>query len=365
MNEKKITSHQLFTFTAVASLGGTVLVISSTITATAKQDAWISALITMAFGLVVMLMYVFLGTRYGGLTLVGICQKILGKWFGKAVAAGYVIFFFSTAFGVPWWIGNFGAHIMHETPIPFIILPFIVALVVAIYYDIEAIARFSELAFVFVTVMFLLSVILVLPNAKLDNIQPVYENGLVPILKGAYLLSPYIVFVDVALLMIFPVHISDLKGGKNALYKGFIWCSSFVFITILISILVLGGSIVARSAFPTILVAREINIATVLTRVEYAISSMWIVSEFMIGIFYFYAGIKALSELLGLRDHKKLAAPLGLLCFVITLIMYPNSAEQANWANKGFLPHATLFGFVFPVVMIAVYVIKKKLLRKS
>lgn len=365
MDTKVITSHQLFTFSALSTLGGSILVISSTIAAIAKQDAWISPLVTMAMGFVMMWIYCFLGSRYQGLTLIGIVQKIFGKVIGKIVAVAYIVFFFDTAHRIPWYIGSFGAHVMHETPVPVIVIIYMVVLVIAIYYGIEIFARASELFYLFVTTVFLISIILVLPNVNIQFVMPVLENGITPILKGAVLLSCYTSIQNITLLMIYPVNVDDQKNGMKAIFKGFLWANTVVFITILVSILVLGTAVVAKSSFPTILLAREINVGLLLTRFEYAISIMWSVSEFVIGILYFYACIKGLSELLGLKEHRKIVAPMGLIVLLYAFIINPSSIDQANYIPTIFLPLFIQSGFVLPVIMLIVYMIKRKILNKA
>lgn len=359
--DTKITSHQLFTFSALSILGGSLLVVSSSVTAVAKQDAWISALVAMAAGLLMMCLYCYLGSRYKGVTLIGIPQKIFGKWIGKIVAAGYVLYMFTTAYGVPWWIGNFGTHTMHETPVPVIIMPYAIAMVIGVYYGIEAIARASELFYIFVTILFVGSIILVLPNATPEYITPILDNGILPILKGSFALAPIIIFVGIVMLMIYTNNTEDIKSGWKAIMKGYLWCSTVVLITILVSVLVLGSAVVAKSSFPTVLLFREINVGTVLTRFEYAISIMWTITEFMVGILFFYTCIKGLSELIGLRDHKKIAAPMGLFILSLSWSVDPSSIEQADWNAFGFNPHSTLFGFILPVLMLIVYIVKKRL----
>lgn len=360
MDKKVITSHQLFTFSALSTLGGSILVISSVITAVAKRDAWLSVLVTMLFGLLMMWIYCFLGTRYHGLTLIGITQKIFGKWLGKIVSVGYLSYLLTTTYGIPHFIGSFVSTALTATPVSLIILPFVAGLVIAVYYGIEAFARASEIFFIFFTVLFLISIILVLPNLNLNYITPVLENGVTPVFKGAVILSGYISIQNITVLMIYPSSVDDYKAGGKAFVKGFLWANTVVFLVILVSILVLGSNIVANSAFPTILLAREINVGTVLTRLEYIISILWVVSEFGIGILYFYSLIKAFSELLGLKDHKKIVAPIGLIVLLYSFIVYPNALQQSNWAITGFTPHVILYGFILPVLMLIVYLVKKQ-----
>jgi spore germination protein KB len=149
LNNKIITNHQLFTFTALSTLGGSILVVSSIVTGIARQNAWISVLVTMVFGLAMMWLYCFLASRYEGLTLIGLAEKIFGKWIGKIVAVGYFAYIFITAYDIPWYIGSFHSNIKHETPVAVLIVLFYTALAIAVHYGIETIARASEIFFHF------------------------------------------------------------------------------------------------------------------------------------------------------------------------------------------------------------------------
>ena len=361
MSNKNITSHQLFTFSALSTLGGSILVVSSIITGIAGQDAWISVLVTMVLGLLMMWVYIFLATRFDKLTLIGLSRKIFGKWIGTVVAIGYFIYIYSTAYDIPWYIGGFHTNILHETPVIFILILFYAALVIAALYGVEAIARTTEIFFIFVTVAFITSIVLILPEVKIQNILPVLENGPNPILKASVVLSGYISLQNTTLLMIYPSLVDNMEKGKKALIKGFLWANTVVLITVVISILVLGSLLLSKSAYPTILLAREVNVGTIFTRLEYAISIMWTVSEFVIAILYFYASVLAVSELLGLKSHTKIIVPMGLMSMMLTFCGSSSAIEKESFIPEGFLPNVIAFGFFVPVFMLAVYFIRKRL----
>jgi spore germination protein KB len=62
-----------------------------------------------------------------------------------------------------------------------------------------------------------------------------------------------------------------------------------------------------------------------LTRLEYVISAYWFVTQLFIGIAFFYGGIAGLSELLGLKDHKPLILPFGLVATVMSGVLFPST----------------------------------------
>jgi spore germination protein KB len=248
MDKKTITSHQLFTLTALSTLGGSILVVSSTVAAVAKNDLWISALFTMVLGLTVISIFVFLAGKHKGQTLIGINKILFGKWLGLLISAGYVFYFFTTSYGIVWYVGSFGSHVMHETPPIIISGLYVMGLIIAVHYGIESIGRTTELLYVFCMVLFIVSIVLVLPNARMDYMMPVLENGFIPVMKGGILLACFIAFNVITMLMVFP-SADDYIKGKKSLYKGFLWSNTVVLITFLVSVLVLGSVVIAKSSF--------------------------------------------------------------------------------------------------------------------
>ena len=365
MNKKIISNHQLYALTGSTALGGALLVITAVVASSAKQDAWISTLLAPVYGVPTILIYCFLGSRHPGLTLTGILKSVFGKYFGVLISACYVFAFLSTACHIPWYVGSFTGHVMHETP-PYILnLILVAACVIGLIYGIEAIGRVSELFIIFIMLMFVISIVFVLPNAKIEYLQPVLENGLLPPLKGSVFISALVTLPVVSMLTVYPANIKDTKKGGRAIIKGYLWASAIVFIAIIVSIMVLGSAVAARSKYPMLLLAREISIGTVLTRLEYAVSVMWIVSQFLVGMVYFYAGIKMLTELLGFEDYKKFVAPMGLIILVMSGVVLPNTIYQGNYVICGWTPLIFTFGLALPLIMLIVYLIKKWVFKKT
>lgn len=364
MDNIKITNNQLFSLTANGAVGGSVLVISAVIASVARQDAWIVALLTPVFGIPVIWIYWFLGNQYSGMTFIGIIKKIFGKWIGLSVAAAFVFFCFTTASRVVWYVSNFvRTQAMPETPIYVIDLLFLTAIVIAVLYGIETIARASELFIYFASLLFFSAMALVLPNARIENLQPVFEKGIIPVLKGSVFLSCFITFPSITLMMIYPVNINNISEAKKPLLKGYLWASFMVFVTILMSILVLGSAITAKYQYPTYLLVKEINVGTIFTRLEFLIIASWIVTELVIGILFFYAGVAGLSELLKLKDHKVIVMPLGLIILVMSEVAFPDLLYEKNWNSLIWPPYVITYGLILPVLLILVFFIKKWALK--
>lgn len=360
MENTKITNHQMFSLVANGSLGASVIVIASVIAQISKQDAWISSLVASIFGMGVMWMYWFLGSKYPNMTFIEIIQKIFGKYIGVIISIIIVFFYLYISCHVPWYIGNFLAtEAMTETPQYITKSLFVLAVVIALLYGIEAIARSSEVLLYFASILIFLAMILVVPNAKIQNLQPVMEGGIAPILKAALFLSCLVTFPLITLMMIYPINVKNIKETKKCFFKGYLFSSFINFITIFMTVLVLGSNMTAKLQYPTYILLKQINVGDILTRLEFLIAAVWIATEFIINILLFYAGVIGLSRLLGLKDYRKIVIPAGFLMLIVSGIIFPNIPYQIDWVNTVWIPYSTTIALILPIVMILVFEIRK------
>jgi spore germination protein KB len=160
--------------------------------------------------------------------------------------------------------------------------------------------------------------------------------------------------------MIFPRFIDDMPKARKAIVKGFLWAGAISFVTISMLILILSYSLTARLTLPAFYLAINISIGEVLTRLEYILSLIWLVTQFMVGVAFFFSAVTGLSELLGLSDHKRILLPYSLLVFVMSGVSLPNPVYQGNWINHGYTPFVTILGLFIPLLMAVVYLFKRK-----
>lgn len=304
--EEKITNNQLFSFTALSSIGGSILVVSSVLSIIAKQDAWLVGIMTPLWGVFVVALYCYIGSKFPNMTIIQMIKKVFGKWIGTVVAASLVFLSFMLSINIPWYVSNFlTTHAMTEVPSYDINALLVIAVVIAVLYGVETIGRVSELILYFVVGFIIIVVLLLLPNVKIENIQPVLEHGIIPVFEGSIFLSSFITLPLVNILMIYSKNVHNIKTAKKANIKGYLLSAFFIFMTLLMTILVLGYTIAASTQYPTYLLGKEINIGTILTRLEFIIAVIWFATQFVVTILYYYSALVGFSQLIGLKDYKK------------------------------------------------------------
>lgn len=364
MNKIKITNHQLFALTACFTCGSSAIAISASVAALAKNDSWISSILSTLFGLLVLWMLCILWRNNKGMTFIEILKSIFGKYLGTAVSIYFIFFCLIADSQIVYYIGQFmTTEVTTETPSFVINAVFIIVIVIALLYGIETIARSYEILFYFVSFLFASFMILVLPNVKIKNLEPVFEGGVVPVLKGSLLLSSFLIFPFIILLMILPKNANNTKEARKSFINGYLWGSAIIFISTLFSILVLGSEITSSCQFPVYMLGKEINIGTILTRLEFVTAAVWFTTILLRGIFYFYAALVGLVQLLKINDYKKLIIPLGFIIVVMSEVVYPDVIYKSQWDTFTWVPFAATFGLILPILMIIVSKIKELYLK--
>jgi len=197
--------------------------------------------------------------------------------------------------------------------------------------DKNSFSRAFEIFILISASLFLIATVLILPNAKIENLQPVLENGLSAVFKSAFFMSAFVTYPVYTLMMVYPTHTSDLKAAGKSMLTGYLFSSVISFLAIILSILVLGWQITANTRYPAFRLAKEIEMGVVFTRIEFIIFFSWILTQFIINTLLFYAAVKGIAQLFGINDHKKIILPFALVVFVLSGVVFPDVFYQENW----------------------------------
>lgn len=62
-----------------------------------------------------------------------------------------------------------------------------------------------------------------------------------------------------------------------------------------------------------------------------------------------------LAELLGLKDHKKIILPVGLILPAMSMVVHPNISYGMNWILLGAVPAMVVLGLLLPVLLLIIF----------
>ncbi|RAK22281.1 spore germination protein KB [Anoxybacillus vitaminiphilus] len=361
-----ISIQQFFILVVYFIIGSTVIIIPSFLALKAKQDAWISAIITIVLGVLLVWMYDVIIKEFPDDTLIEISEKVLGKWLGKIASLIYVTYFIFLTSLIIRTIGEFMVtQILVETPIEVIHILFLLVGAMGVRLGIEVLARTAEIFFPWIIFFFALIVLFLVPRYDFQKLMPILENGFKPVLDGVFTFVS-IPFLDlIILLMIVPF---VKKEDRNKIRKGFIFgvIVGGIVVTSLVSLclITLGIDFTARNTYPTYVLAKQISIGKFLERIEGLVAGLWVFTIFFKMSICYFASVLALAQFFQIKNHKFFVFPLFYILMIYSIISIPNWPYFRKVALDYWPYYVTILGFILPFLLLIVAKIRYRTTRK-
>jgi spore germination protein KB len=334
MDKVKISAFQLFSLAFLFEMGSAILV---GLAGQAMQDAWISILLGMAGGLLLFQIYYCLYSYYPDIPFTGYVQLIAGKWFGRVIGFLYIIYYMYLAARI---LRDFGelltSTIYTQTPQFVIMSLMMLTIIYAVYKGLEVLARVGELLFFVVYLVAIAGGLLIVFTelVHLENLKPILENGLAPILKTTFAETLNFPFGEmIVFTMILPC-LSEPKKARSICMFAMVLSGINITITSIIDITTLGVDLFIRSPFPLLSAIQKIQLLNFLERLDVLFMLYLTVGVFIkIGVFY-YAAVAGTADLFKLKDQKKIIFPIGLLIIFVSGAIASNYSEHIKEGIK-------------------------------
>jgi spore germination protein KB len=361
LEKGKITARQLVFILIISRLVIPTTHLPVLTSPPANQDVWLAVLLSPFMTIMLAAPLVFLAIRFPGLTLIQWGPLLLGKA-GAVIGFFYVWFFLHNAAITLRTTAEFMTSVsMPETPLLVLImlLAFICAL--AAVNGLEVIGRMAELICILLLGAVLLQFVLALPEMELKALQPVLEEGIGPVLLGAFYISPRLVELLVLAMAVpylnknTPRQVMGVLAGNLAIFTVF-------FLLIVLGVIMVFGAAKAQAyTFPYLSLSRIISIGDVIDRIEIIHLSVFIMSVFIKVAAFFYLAVLGLSQLLNLQTYRPLVFPLGALLVALSVWLFNSLPDLIRFTSyQVWTSYALLFITVFPLLFLLVALVRKK-----
>ncbi|MEW9674362.1 endospore germination permease [Ammoniphilus sp. 3BR4] len=362
----KISVRQFAVLVFLYAVGTTILVTPSGLVADAKQDALIAIIIGIAISFLIIYLYNTVASLFPQMTFIEYSEVIFGKWVGKMISLLYVFGIgFMGATTLLFYVGNFmTTQIMVGASINSIMILFAIPVVVALRLGIETLARTAEILFPWFVVLYIGLVTFVSPQMEIENLRPVFQTGIKPVLRASLDFISIAALTSVSFFMIFPM-VNNLKKAKKGFYLATFSAGVVIFIISVVSISVLGVELTERHLYPSYALARMINVGNFLQRIEAIVAALWLITIYFKLTLYFYVWVDGLARILKLSDYRVLILPMSFLLVVYSQVVYPNVTYMMYWDEKIFIPFIITLGIFMPLLLLAVYFLRFRIFRKS
>ncbi|WP_010281234.1 GerAB/ArcD/ProY family transporter [Bacillus timonensis] len=361
MEKAKISSYQLFVLILLFELGSALLL---PLAIDAKQDAWLSILLGIIGGMSLFMLYYRLYQFYPNQLPTEYAQIILGKLVGKIFAFLYLLYFTYLAARV---LRDFGVMLVtfaySETPLFIVNALLMMVVVYGVRKGIEVLGRTGEILFVIMYLLAITGFILIVVSGLIDfnNLKPILENGISPVIKATLTQVLFFPFGEVVVFaMIFP-YLNNPRKAKIAGLFSIGLSGVNLALVMLINVSVLGVNLTSRAPFPLLATIQMIQVAEFIERLDiFFMLALIIGGFFKIGIF-FYAVVSGIANLFKIENHTRLCFPTGLVVILLSITMASSFPEhlQEGYKLVPWILHLP-FQIIIPIALLLIAYIRKR-----
>ncbi|MGR6127539.1 GerAB/ArcD/ProY family transporter [Paenibacillus sp. SER-28] len=360
LKKARISVRQVTVLMFLSLIGDMLLIYPTIITHIAQQDAWISSILSIPLGLVIIYVLIRVHELYPNLSLIEAIRKILGPVFGSIVSCWYLFYFFmGTALNAR-EVGDFlSTQLFEETPLSVLLAMEVSLLVLTALAGIEAFSRVSEILLPVYVLIFCGLILALLPQIQLSNVRPVLENGLAPVAKGM-VPGAGMPFASMSImLMVFPF-VNKRGHFKRDMLLASLIGGVLITLFLLLSLLIIGPFVTNYSPYISSALTTKINELNYITRIESLVSLTWALAAFFKGVIFFYAFTFGTTQLFRISNIRPFVIPAGGLVFGMTISITPNVFYYVRTLVYPMSTWHYTNGLIIPLVLWGVYLCKQK-----
>ncbi|MDQ0194183.1 GerAB/ArcD/ProY family transporter [Paenibacillus wynnii] len=361
-NKESISSFQLSMLFLAYITGSAVIIIPSPLAAAAGNGAWISELLALCSGVIVLACILYLYRHLPGPTYIEFSKQLFGKWLGWTIALPALLLLFLQLSNIVIDIGDFfKSTMMKQTPAPIFHFMFIILSALTARAGIEVMARMFVLLLFSMFGSIILVWIMVSPYYHLEYLFPIMPDGIGPILHGAYIANgfPYAEIGFFTMLLPYVRKKDDARYGKSLFWA--LLVNGITIVISVISAIMVTGPLAGFYKYTLYQLARLITFQEIVERVESVIGFSLIVGSYMKASLSLYILNAVVSRLFKVKDNRFLLFPLSIICFLLSNTLYTTELEFVEAVNV-IWPLAINCLLILPLlVMTAIVMIKQSL----
>lgn len=359
--QEQISSGQMSVLFFCFMTGSSIVNIPGPLIGYTKNGAWISLLLSMSIGMVLLACLLYLYRKFPGLTFIEYSKAMVGNWITVVLAIPFISFQFHMASGIVLDIGLFmTTSMMRQTPLYLFLLLVFFVVALTVRSGIETMARMFIIPIISVILFIIIILVLSIPNYKVEHLQPIMPDGIKPVILGTYFSYgfPYVEIVLMAMLLPY-VRKEKLANLSKGMYVALL-INGFFLIAVTLSTILVFGPMGGERLYSMFEVARTVDLLEVIQRIESLVGISLIMASFMKATITLFVLNLTFTKLFKLQDDRILVFPLALTCFLFAMKLMEKG--QANWVASVTAIHPLwgTFAYLLPLlIVIAVAAVRK------
>jgi spore germination protein (amino acid permease) len=324
----------------------------------AATAGWMSAIVSGLAAFIMFIVIIRLFKRFGELDIIDISEIAGGKVL--KVIAGTVIttgLFFLTVIVVRKFTEDMKIVSLPSSPLSYVMSIFIIGIVVACFFGMEALLRFHAIVIPIIGAGYLLILAGVMPKFDITNLTPIFGTGVDDIVIKGFLRSS--VYCELLVLFLLPPFLGGYKKVRKVGYISFLSSAAFLVIGSLAYTLVFPYPSSLEPFLPIYNITRMISLGRFFQRIESVFVFIWAMAALMYLTSIFYFMIYTFAKTAGLMHTRPLVLPFAVIVFSAAFM--PDSlVEVINMESKYTNNIAWIVTFVFTGLILITASLRKR-----
>lgn len=341
-------------------LSGDVFFMVQLTTRAVGQDAWITAQITSLWACLIIFIILGLGRLYPGKTLVEYIPLIIGRLPGRFLGMLYAVWFLLvTAMAVDSFGLFLNTTILTTTSPEVFVLSIMVLVFYALRSGLEVWARVNEILLPLVIAAILIVLCLALGVADFRRVLPVGEHSVGELLASSITPGSMRGLV-LAAAMLIPA-LRDQKNLTRNLIGTVVGVGLILSLVNIMAVAVFGPENCSNLEFPFYNLARMIDMARIITRMELFIVLIWVFGVFIQICTLTYCSTMAAAQVAGVTKYQPLMFPIFVLITALATSGFQDVVQlrdflESTWGGFGLLS----FELTIPLLLYAAALLRKR-----
>ena len=371
---KKISMRQLMILFLFTAISGITRIVTPESGRFITSSSWVSPIFALVPILPLIYVLYKITQNHKEKSLAEIIELVCGKVVGKIILFAFLI---HTLFLTAVFLRNFGEKFIstifpNVTPIFFTIVLLLFA-IVAVRRNIEAFARFGEIAFILVTAGFALAFFLAMFHADASNLLPVTYYDILPIINSARPLVSLWSLITFSLFLGGVTKFSTSHENSNGndssktdtmmrtMTKYMLIIALFSFLSSIMTIGVLNADTASNMSMPYFMIFRSIRVPGIIQGFETFFIIFWAFTDFLMIGFHLFIISKIFKTLFVVEKPKLYMFSIGFILLILAWFIGENNFEVDYFYTNIVSWSSIVLGFVFPFLLLGVGKIRRKL----
>ena len=269
----------------------------------ARQDSYISMIIAFILSFIPLLLIFYIFNYEPSLSLPKKNIKLFGNILGTIIN---IIIIWFTFFVILILFSNLVTFIfsqyLNKTPKLVISIVFICTIIYVLLHDIKTICRTAMILFFFTIILYLLSLIGLFSEIKINNFKPFLETSYINLFKGSYSFITYNI-LPIYLLLIIPKNDIDNKYFFKNITIGYIIGFISLFLVLVTTIGIFGIKLCNLYEYPELQVLKYVSLIGVSARIDGILIIQWIFDLLIFLIMGMYFILETTKTVFSINKH--------------------------------------------------------------